>query len=258
MDGELVRKWDGRELGPAVDDPAGVLLAADSWLVSEGRVRGLELHRERFLGAVADAGSTPGVGSDDTAAFFDAAIAALPRSGDSFPRVELTAEGLRLRLRDAPPRGRTVVLWTSPVDPRRTPERKGPDIARLALLRSRALAAGADEAVILGADGAVIDGASSAVLWWLGDALVVPPASSRRVRSVTARTVSVLAGALGVDVIEAPAEPVDLDGREVWTANALHGLRLATGWVDGPALAAVPGRLDAWRRRLDALRRPLP
>ncbi|WP_279400479.1 aminotransferase class IV [Rathayibacter sp. VKM Ac-2927] len=127
-----------------------------------------------------------------------------------------------------------------------------------ALARSRARAAGADEAVILGADGAVIDGASSAVLWWLGDALVVPPASSRRVLSVTARTVSVLAGALGVDVIEAPAEPADLDGREVWTANALHGLRLATGWVDGPALAAVPGQLDAWRKRLDALRRPLP
>ena len=253
MDGELVREWDGRELGPAIDASDAPLLAADSWLVSEGRARGLELHRERFLAAVADAGATP---SAD--AFLDAAIAALPRTGDVFPRVELTANGLRLRLRPAPPRGRTVVLWTSPVDPRRTPERKGPDIARLALLRSRALAAGADEAVILGADGTVVDGATSAVLWWLGDALVVPPTSSRRVWSVTARTVSVLAGALGVDVIQAPAEPADLDGREVWTANALHGLRLATGWVDGPALAAVPGRLDAWRRRLDALRRPLP
>lgn len=255
MDGELVREWDGGELGPAVDASDAPLLAADSWLVSEGRARGLELHRERFLGAVADVDADATTTAD---AFLDAAIAALPRTGDAFPRVELTADGLRLRLRPAPPRGRTVVLWTSPVDPRRTPERKGPDIARLALLRSRALAAGADEAVILGADGTVVDGATSAVLWWLGDALVVPPASSRRVWSVTARTVSVLAGALGVDVIEAPAEPADLDGREVWTANALHGLRLATGWVDGPALAAVPGRLDAWRRRLDALRRPLP
>ncbi|WKK71611.1 aminotransferase class IV [Rathayibacter oskolensis] len=151
-----------------------------------------------------------------------------------------------------------MTLWTSPVDPRRAPERKGPDIGRLALLRTRAAAAGADEAVILGPDGAIVDGASSAVIWWLGDALVMPPADSPRVWSVTARTLSVLAGALGVDVIEAPAEPDTLDGREVWTANALHGLRLATSWVDGPALAAEPGRLDAWRRRLDALRRPLP
>ncbi|QHC59213.1 aminotransferase class IV [Rathayibacter sp. VKM Ac-2760] len=253
MDGERVRQWDGHELGPALDAPSGPLLAADSWLVSEGRVRGLDLHRERFLTGVAAAGGADGAGP-----FFDAAVAALPRSGDSFPRVELTADGLRLRLRPAPPLGRTVVLWTSPVDPRRVPERKGPDIARLALLRARAVAAGADEAVLLGADGTVVDGATSAVLWWLGDALVVPPASSRRVRSVTARTVSVLAGALGVDVIEAPAEPADLDGREVWTANALHGLRLATTWIDGPALAAEPGRLDAWRRRLDALARPLP
>ncbi|KQQ00957.1 hypothetical protein ASG06_15960 [Rathayibacter sp. Leaf185] len=242
-------RWDGSALGPA---PAGSspLDAADSWLVVDGRVRGLDLHRERFVQAAA--------GSADASDFFDAAIAALPRTGEHFPRVELTAGVLQLRLRPAPPRGRSVVLWTSPVDPRRTPERKGPDIGRLALLRKRAAAAGADEAVILGPDGAIVDGASSAVIWWLGDALVLPPADSPRVWSVTARTLSVLAGALGVDVIEAPAEPASLDGREVWTANALHGLRLATSWVDGPALAAEPGRLDTWQRRLDALRRPLP
>lgn len=253
MDGEQVRYWNGLELGPVADDTAAPLLAADSWLVSDGRVRGLDLHRERFVGSVADAG-----GPRDAGAFFDAAIAALPRSGELFPRVELTAEGLRLRLRPAPALTRSVVLWTSPVDPRRVPERKGPDIGRLALLRTRAASNGADEAVILDGEGAIVDGATSAVLWWLGDSLVVPPLSSRRVWSVTARTVSVLAGALGVDVIEAPAEPSALDGREVWVANALHGLRLATAWVDGPALAAEPGRLAAWRRRLDALRRPLP
>ncbi|QHC57017.1 hypothetical protein GSU10_08955 [Rathayibacter tanaceti] len=248
-----MREWDGRGLGPAVEAPTTALAAADSWLVDEGRVRGLDLHRERFLAAVAAAG-----GPSDADAFLGAAVAALPRTGAVFPRVELAGGVLRLRLRQAPPRGSAAVLWTSPVDPRRTPERKGPDIARLALLRTRALAAGADEAVLLDADGAVADGASSAILWWLGDALVVPPPQSPRVRSVTARTLSVLAGALGVDVIEAPAEPDALEGREVWVANALHGLRLVTGWVEGPALAAEPGRLEAWRRRLDALRRPLP
>ncbi|WP_258075445.1 aminotransferase class IV [Rathayibacter sp. AY1E3] len=253
MDGEQVREWDGRAL-TSVPEPFGTSLdAADSWLVDEGRVRGLDLHRERFAASVASAGGHP-----DVEPFLHAAIAALPREGRSFPRVELSGGALRLRLRSAPPTTRSVVLWTSPVDPRRTPSWKGPDIARLALLRTRAHAAGADEAVLLDAEGAVIDGASSAILWWLGDALVVPPATSTRVRSVTARTVSVLAGALGVDVIEAPAEPGSLEGREVWTANALHGLRLATAWADGPALAAEPGRLDAWRKRLDALRRPLP
>jgi branched-subunit amino acid aminotransferase/4-amino-4-deoxychorismate lyase len=253
VDGEQMRDWDGRELGEAREPSTAPLLAADSWLVSEGRVRGLDLHRERFLGAVSAA-----QGPGDAGDFFDSAVAALPRTGDLFPRVELDADGLHLRLRPAPPRTRSVVLWTSPVDPRRVPEWKGPDIARLALLRSRALANGADEAVILDADGAILDGATSAVLWWLGDTLVVPPPTSPRVRSVTARTISVLAGALGVDVLEAPTEPESLDGREVWVVNALHGARLATSWIGGPALAAEPGRLDAWRRRLDALRRPLP
>lgn len=252
MDGEQVRDWDGRELASPREPGAAALLAADSWLVSEGRVRGLELHRERFLDAVRAAD-----GPDDAGAFFDASVAALPRTGDHFPRVELDSAGLHLRLRPAPPRTRSVVLWTSPVDPRRVPEWKGPDIARLALLRQRAIANGADEAVILDADGAILDGATSAVLWWLGDTLVLPPPTSPRVRSVTARTISVLAGALGVDVLEAPTEPESLDGREVWVVNALHGARLATSWVGGPALAAEPGRLDSWRRRLDALRRPL-
>lgn len=253
MGDERVREWDGRELGPEAKAPPAPLLAADSWLVTEGRVLGLDLHRRRFLAAVAAVG-----GPEDADIFFDAATAALPRGEDSFPRVELSAGVLRLRLRSAPPRGRSVVLWTSPVDPRRTPERKGPDISRLALLRGRANAAGADEAVILDGNGAIVDAASSAVVWWLGDALVVPESTSVRVRSVTARTLSVLAGALGVDVLEAPTQPGSLDGREVWVVNALHGLRCATAWVDGPALAADPGRLDTWRRRLDALRRPLP
>ncbi|AZZ49046.1 hypothetical protein C5C31_04690 [Rathayibacter rathayi] len=260
MDGERVQEWNGRGLVPVAQPPAtplaaadSWLAAADSWLVDEGRMRGLDLHRERFTHSVASAGGHP-----DVDLFFDAAIAALPREGRSFPRVELSGGALRLRLRPAPSLGRSVVLWTSPVDPRRTPSWKGPDIARLELLRARARAAGADEPVLLDADGAVVDGASTAILWWLGDALVVPPATSTRVRSVTARTVSVLAGALGVDVIQAPAEPESLEGREVWVANAVHGLRLATRWVDGPALAAEPGRLDVWRRRLDALRRPLP
>ncbi|QWL30018.1 aminotransferase class IV [Rathayibacter toxicus] len=250
MGDDQVRAWNGHELGPPTDAHATTLLAADSWLVTEGRVLGLDLHRDRFLASVG--------ASADAQEFFAAAVAALPRTDDIFPRVELTPDGLQLRVRPAPPRRRSVVLWTSPVDPRRTPERKGPDIAQLGLLRDRAESVSADEAVILDRDGALVDGTSSAVLWWRGDALVVPPASTARVPSVTARTVSVLAGALGIELIEAPTAPATLAGHEVWTANALHGLCLATAWIDGPELAATPGRLDSWRRRLDALRRPLP
>ena len=47
--------WTDRELVPRDDcdvTPAR-LLAADSWLVADGAVRGLDLHRERFLQATA-------------------------------------------------------------------------------------------------------------------------------------------------------------------------------------------------------------
>jgi hypothetical protein len=68
----------------------------------------------------------------------------------------------------------------------------------------------------------------------------------------------VLATALGVDVRRERVAPGDLDGLEIWALNSLHGIRIVTAWADGPAPAAEPGRLATWRRRLDALRRPLP
>lgn len=252
MNPASVSRWIDGALVP-VDGADQPLLVADSWLLDEGRVLALDAHRERFVGDVL---RRTGL---DAAAFWEAAIVALPRTGTHFPRIEATEAGLQLRLRDAPPLGRSVRLWTSPVDPRRVPETKGPDIPALAILRERATAAGADEPVLLDAERHVVDGATSAIVWWLGDTLVTPPvAGHERVASVTARTLSVLAGAMGISVTEYPATPEELDGTEVWAVNALHGIRLATEWIGGPALAAQPGRLDTWRRRLEVLRRPLP
>ena len=84
-----------------------------------------------------------------------------------------------------------------------------------------------------------------------------PPSSFPRVDSVTARTVLTLAGALGVETYEEAVTPAELDGTEVWALSALHGIRIVTQWVDGPAMAELPGRLQQWRDRLDALRRPI-
>ena len=53
-------------------------------------------------------------------------------------------------------------------------------------------------------------------------------------------------------------DPEELDGLEVWALNALHGIRIVTSWIDGPATAEEPGRLATWQARLDALRKPLP
>ena len=127
----------------------------------------------------------------------------------------------------------------------------------MARLRTLAQERGADEAIILSPDGFVIEGAYSAVLWWRGDTLCVPSLDFERIDSVTAKSIIALAMALGIEVHYEQAAPADLDGLEVWVANALTGIRIATDWVDGPRLAEQPGRLRDWRGRLGKLQRPI-
>ena len=233
--------------------------AADSWLVSDGLTLALDLHRARFMTSIPRGRYL----QLDPAAFWDAAIALIPREGDWFPRVELhsrlTGPRLIFRLRSAPERTRSAVLatWTGR-DPRREPRVKGPDLESMLRLRTDVQKVGADEAVILSPDGYVVEGAYSALLWWRGEILCGPPADLDRIDSVTARTVLTLASALGLDTHEEAVTPAELDGTELWVLSALHGIRIATSWVDGPALAEKPGRLATWRTRLDKLRKPLP
>jgi len=235
--------------------PAGSLVAADSWLVRAGTTLGLDLHRSRFLAASASA--------DEGAEFWTAAIAAIPHEGDWFPRVELRrSEGREeffFRLRHTPALERSVVLAThTGVDPRLSPTTKGPDLDALLAVRSLVQPLGAGEAVILSSAGWVVEGAYSALLWWRGDVLCSPSPELSRVASVTARSVITVATALGIDVLYESATPADLDGLEIWAVNSLHGIRLVTGWIGGPAPAERPGRLGMWRSRLDLLRRALP
>ncbi|NUU05302.1 aminotransferase class IV [Leifsonia sp. C5G2] len=234
------------------------LLAADSFLVEEGRVLALGLHRSRF----AETAREQGFGDrGELETFWDAGIAALPRDGAWFPRFELVrardALRLRFRQRAAPERTSSLVVATADADPRRVPHLKGPDIDRLSALRQKAQRRGAQEAVILDA-GRVSDGATTALLWWRGGTLFAPPFELPRVDSVAARTVRGVAAALGVPVEEEAVRPSELDGAVLWAVNALHGIRAVTSWVDGPALAADPARTDAWRARFAALARPLP
>jgi branched-subunit amino acid aminotransferase/4-amino-4-deoxychorismate lyase len=247
-------RWRGSALDALdyCDMTAVKVVASDSWLVSDGRTLGLELHRERFITGVA--GRAP-----EAQAFWDAAIATIPRDGDWFPRVEFHSNGrFVFRLRTAPERTRSVVLatWPGP-DLRTVPNTKGPDLESMLAVRTSVQSVGAHEAVLLSPEGFVVEGAYSALLWWRGDILCGPPSDLPRVDSVTARTVITLAGALGFDVHQEHVTPAELDGTELWVLSALHGIRIATGWVDGPAPAERPGRLTQWRARLTALRQPI-
>ncbi len=257
MSAASIYRWHKGEL-QLVDfsDPGETaIVAADSWLVQGGSVLALDLHRSRFLAAVAQ--------TEDAEAFWSAAVAAIPLNGDWFPRVELQLreEGLHFvfHVRQAPELRRSLVLAThGGPDPRRSPTIKGPDTDALLAARTAVQLLGADEAVILSPDGYVVEGAYSALLWWRGDALCSPSPELARVDSVTARSVITLATALGLDVLYESVTPADLDGLEVWALSALHGIRIVTGWIDGPAPAELPGRLGLWRARLDRLRRAIP
>ncbi len=232
--------------------------AVDSWLVTEGRALALDLHRSRFMTAIPRGRYR----QTDPGAFWDAVIAMIPDEGDWFPRVELHNRlgGPRLlyRHRTAPERTKSVVVatWTNG-DPRKHPEVKGPDLERMLSIRTKVQQRGAEEAVILTGDGYVVEGAYSALLWWRGDILCGPPKTFERVASVTAASVLTLAAALGIETYEEAVTPAELDGTEVWSLSALHGPRIVTGWIDGPATAELPGRLATWRSRLEKLRKPI-
>lgn len=251
MSAQSIYRWTGDALVALdyCDMTDTSIVVADSWLVTEGTALALGAHRDRFLATAGDASRL----------FWDAAIAAIPREGDWFPRVELHSTGRRVfRLREAPERHRSVVLatWTGP-DPWTRPTVKGPDLARLLGIRTSLQAVGAGDAALLSPDGYVVDGSTSALLWWRGEILCGPPREFERIDSVTARSVLTLATALGIDTHEEAVTPAELDGTELWALNALHGIRIVTRWVDGPRPAERPGRLAIWRARLDALRRPV-
>jgi hypothetical protein len=260
MNTETIYRWrDGSlEVLDYCDMADTSVVVADSWLVTAGTTLGIGLHRARFLDSMS-AGDRSGARA---AAFWDAALALIPRTGDWFPRVELQSRMgsllLVFRLRSAPDRHNNLVeaTWLEG-DPRTVPRIKGPDLATMTRVRTTVQARGASEAIILTDDGYVVEDSHSGLLWWRGEILCGPPASFDRVDSVTVRSVLTLATALGVETYEEAVTPGELADTELWSLNALHGIRIVTEWIEGPTLAQLPGRLSLWRARMDALRKPI-
>ncbi|WP_055524050.1 aminotransferase class IV [Streptomyces graminilatus] len=236
------------------------LAVADSWLLREGRVRALGRHRERFLRACADSG---GPSPRQLVDFWQDMTAALPRTGDWFPRVELGAESreLRLLLRPAPPLGTGVRLWAAgQSDPRTVPRRKGPDLDILARVRQRAATEGADEAVLVAPSGVILEGATTSLLWWEDDTLCLPSPQLPVLAGVTTALIQEHAQRTGIRVAHRERTLTDLADREVWLVNALHGIRPVTEWTgstEPPIRAGHAMRAPEWRNWLEDLPEPL-
>ncbi|MFI6703465.1 aminotransferase class IV [Streptomyces sp. NPDC050509] len=238
----------------------GVLPAADSWLVADGRVRALARHRERFLRACAETVELP---HGQLAAFWQDMTAALPREGAWFPRVELAPPGqtplLRLRLRAAPPLTSEVRVWAEgQPDPRAVPRRKGPDLDTLAGVRRRAAAHGGDEALLTSASGLVLEAAYSSVMWWEEETLCVPSPTLPVLAGVTAAVIRERARRARIPFVACERTVADLEGREVWLVNALHGIRPVTAWTGRPMRAGAATRAPEWREWLAGITEPLP
>ena len=225
------------------------LLAADSWLVVDGRVRAVERHWARFSAACAEHGVAP----DRLAAFRAEVERALPASGRWFPRIELRADGeLAVLVRPAPAREPTVVAWIADVpDPRRSPRRKGPDLERLAALRERATEHGAGEAVLADAGGRLLEGAFTSLLWWEAHTLWAVPDDAPILPGITRSLLIELARGRGTPVKQRRPTPEELAGRETWLVSALHGIRAVTRWADGGPAAGDASRAAAWQRLLE-------
>ena len=255
---EGLSAWSpARGLTPAAEATTP-LLVADSWLVRDGRVRGLERHRERFLRTCGEVGGPP---LRRLLEFWRDMTDALPRTGEWFPRVELAAGSpqLRLLLRHAPPLGTGVRVWTTgQADPRTVPRRKGPDLGALARVRERAFGQGAEEAVLVAPSGSVLEAATASVLWWEDDTLCLPPPRLPVLPGVTVALVQERARREGIAVAHRERTVAGLDGREVWLVNALHGIRQVTGWTGEPLRAAPARRAPEWRAWLDDIMEPLP
>jgi branched-subunit amino acid aminotransferase/4-amino-4-deoxychorismate lyase len=227
------------------------LLAADSWLVDNGRVRAVERHWARFEATCRE----HGVGPDAVAELRARVAQAVPPRGRWFPRVELSADGaLVFELRSAPAREPTVVAWVADVaDPRREPRHKGPDLERLAALRARAAAHGAGEALLSDAEGRLIEGAFTSLLWWEGETLCAVPDDAPILPGITRALLLELARDRGTPVARRRPWPQDLTDRETWLVSALHGIRVVTGWANGGPPAGGAPRAGGWQGLLDGL-----
>lgn len=218
---------------------------ADSFLVTDGRVRSLHKHRERFNSSASKLTDL------DLDTFWHEAIKLIPREGQVFPRLELSNDNLVLRLREPTEFKPSVILWTADEpDDRIDPETKGPDLLYGGTLRRKSNLFGADEAIILDREGFVIEGALSSLLWWRDDVLYGPDENTKWLPSVTRSDVFEAADQAGYSTASEHVQPEELIGLELWVVSSLTGIRPVTEWVNLGGPVGPQKHLESFQRRL--------
>lgn len=233
------------------------LLAADSFSVRHGRVRGLSLHVQRFITACHAQGHP----------VEPAEIYRLLRDAAGSPRLELTTAGILLQNRPARPESETATLAVEEAaDPRQQPKIKGPDIPVLGKLLAEVTA---DERLLTDPAGLVVECCyATPVIFTPGSIMDdIPwraefPRHPDQLDSVTVRLVRRALLWLGVTVIETdPLTPDQLLASRTWLLNATH-IRRVTGTGQDPqatewpeALVQLQAEVTEW---LDRHAEPLP
>jgi len=250
--------WDARRRGFALGGATQLpIIAAESFVVDHGRVRGLPGHVER-LGRGARAAGVRGL---PERTIWRALLELVPRDARWFPRLDLAGTArhptVRALIRPAPAPWETVVVWQRPRgDQRLAPRRKGPDLELLGRWRREARRHGADEALILDEQGRALEGAYSSLVWWEGDSLCVVPDQAPVLQGITRALILRIGRDEGVPVRQALVDPSWLEGREVWLTSALHGIcRVAGGLGEARAPREEP-RAPRWQAKLDEWARP--
>ncbi|MFM7014243.1 MAG: aminotransferase class IV [Actinomycetota bacterium] len=254
--GDFYRLEQG-ELKPLIESGAEVKLkVADSFLVEDGKVRSLDKHLERFASWVKEVDQSEW---ELLSGFFAEVKRLLPKSGRYFPRMEYHGEApvghrLFLRIREAPQKMDSLVLWTYPeADPRISPEVKGPDLSLCQQLRRHANMNSADEAVILNREGFVAEGALSALVWFRGDVLCSSDLSTRWLPSITRMEIFQIAESMGLQTRSEKVTPSDISKLPIWALSSLNGIMPARSWIGVNEEIPSSSHLEAFSKRLRLL-----
>lgn len=240
-------------------EPENKLLVADSWLVHDGCVRALHLHRQRFFSSCIELAV---ISPDILNNFWNLATGKLPQTGSWFPRIELagslSSPVLQIRIRKAPAIHSTIRLIDyKGEDFRKWPRHKGPDLAKLITERKKIVEQGADEAILTTRHGFLLEGLTTSILWWEGSTLCATSPSRRVLPGISSQLLRLIAEQEHIPFASRFRKPADLNGCEVWAVNALHGIRRAINWEKSPFKTSSHIDIDDWRQKLDRFSKPV-